>query len=175
VLARSERGLDQQQPIDLAHATKQIVQSHQADADRLNLRVDTDLQSSGINGDTRLIDRLLTNLVTNSVNHNSAGGHIEIACGTTAGGDAFIRVTNSGPVLDAAVLPRLLQPFQRGHTDPTSHSNGHGLGLSIVHAIAAAHGATLLADAPPTGGLDIRVEFPTARRDLPALQDIARR
>ena len=50
-------------------------------------------------------------------------------------------------------MERLLEPFQRLGADRTAPSDGHhGLGLSIVRAVATAHEATLLAEARPEGG-----------------------
>lgn len=53
-----------------------------------------------------------------------------------------------------------MQPFRRLDTDRTAQSPGHGLGLSIVAAIAAAHEATLDIDAKRNGGLHLNVGFP---------------
>jgi signal transduction histidine kinase len=53
----------------------------------------------------------------------------------------------------------LLNPFQR--LDRTADDGHHGLGLSIVQSIAAAHSADLTVRALPEGGLAIRVLFPT--------------
>ncbi|HYZ29301.1 MAG TPA: ATP-binding protein, partial [Thermoleophilaceae bacterium] len=63
---------------------------------------------------------------------------------------------------------RLLEPFQRHGTDRTDHSDGLGLGLSIVTAIATAHGATLAARAQPEGGLVLEVEFLSVAGGRPA-------
>ncbi len=57
-------------------------------------------------------------------------------------------------------LDRLQQPFQRLGAARTSHGDGHGLGLSIVHAIATAHGATLSVHSQAAGGLHVTVRFP---------------
>ena len=62
-------------------------------------------------------------------------------------------------MVPATEIDRLFQPFQR--LDPRRmHKNGHGLGLSIVRAIAAAHGATITAQPVAGGGLSISVIFP---------------
>ncbi|HZE31266.1 MAG TPA: ATP-binding protein [Actinoallomurus sp.] len=53
---------------------------------------------------------------------------------------------------------RLFEPFQR--LDRTRVDDHHGLGLSIVRAIAIAHDATLTANARPQGGLSIEIHFP---------------
>jgi signal transduction histidine kinase len=63
-------------------------------------------------------------------------------------------------VLPAGEVSRLFQPFQRLDPARTHHKNGHGLGLSIVKAIAAAHRATITAQPAPAGGLCVEVTFP---------------
>jgi signal transduction histidine kinase len=53
-----------------------------------------------------------------------------------------------------------VQPFQRARTNRTDHSDGHGLGLSIVHAIATAHDAVLTLGGRPDGGLRVEIGVP---------------
>jgi signal transduction histidine kinase len=74
-----------------------------------------------------------------------------------------LSVTNSGPVIPPAEIGRLFQPFQRLGPRPARRDGGHGLGLSIVRAIATAHGATATARALPAGGLAVDVTFPPPR------------
>ncbi len=69
-------------------------------------------------------------------------------------------MTSSGQVVPAADVDRLFQPFQRLGPRPARHDGGHGLGLSIVRAIATAHAATITAQPRPGGGLAIDVTFP---------------
>jgi signal transduction histidine kinase len=73
-----------------------------------------------------------------------------------------LEVTNAGPAIPADHVQRLLQPFQRLGTDRVGSGNGHGLGLSIVAAIARAHDAALRVQPGPVGGLDVEVTFPPA-------------
>jgi signal transduction histidine kinase len=68
---------------------------------------------------------------------------------------------NSGQVIPAAEVDRLFQPFQRLGARPARRDGGHGLGLSIVRAIATAHGAAIGARARPDGGLAIDLTFPS--------------
>ena len=72
----------------------------------------------------------------------------------------MLSVTNTGPVIPPREVDRLFQPFQRLDGRRAHHNNGHGLGLSIVQAIATAHGATVTASAPPDGGLSVEITFP---------------
>ena len=113
-------------------------------------------------GDPRLAERLAANLVDNALNHNAAHGHIDVAT-QTRDGRAVLTVVNSGPVVPPAEADRLLRPFQRLGTDRTGHRTGLGLGLSIVQAIAAAHGATLAIHPRPGGGLRAEVIFTAPR------------
>jgi signal transduction histidine kinase len=73
-----------------------------------------------------------------------------------------VSVVNTGPVIPPDQVDLLFQPFHRLRSRRTS--NGHGLGLSIVHAMATAHGATVTAQALPRGGLAIDVVFPPPGR-----------
>ena len=59
-------------------------------------------------------------------------------------------------------LASLLRPFQRLGVDRTSQDGGHGLGLSIVDAIATAHHAALTIHAQDAGGLRVEVRFKVA-------------
>jgi signal transduction histidine kinase len=78
-------------------------------------------------------------------------------------GRVVLTVANTGPTVPPGEVARLLQPFQRlGAGRTAAHGEGHGLGLSIVQAIATAHGATLAVHPQPQGGLRIEVAFPLA-------------
>ncbi len=79
-------------------------------------------------------------------------GWVRVLTGA-AGGVATLRVTNSGPVVPADEVERLLQPFQRAGPKSASAARSLGLGLSIVAAIAASHDAELAVTPVPGGGL----------------------
>jgi signal transduction histidine kinase len=101
----------------------------------------------------------VANLVDNAVRHNLPGGWVKVAT-TMTGGRAIIRVSNTGAVIPPYELDRLFQPFQQLGHERIRHGEGHGLGLAIVRAIAAAHKAAVTAAARPEGGLDLEVSFP---------------
>jgi signal transduction histidine kinase len=63
-------------------------------------------------------------------------------------------------VVPPGEVTRLFEPFQQLDGQRARLSAGHGLGLAIVAAIAAAHDATLDASPRTEGGLDITVRFP---------------
>jgi signal transduction histidine kinase len=160
-LARSQRGLDRREPIDLAALAAEVALARQQEAELRGLRISTSLGPAPALGDGRLAERLVANLVDNAVRHNVACGLVEISTATWAG-HAVLSVSNTGPVIPPDHLRRLFLPFQRGGADRTGGRDGLGLGLSIVAAIAEAHGAWLQAHALAGGGLIVRAGFPQA-------------
>jgi signal transduction histidine kinase len=158
-LAQGQRGLDQREPADLAVITDEVLRTNQAEADRRRLHLDVELEAATISGDRRLIARLVSNLVQNAIRHNIPHGDVHIRVGARAG-KAYLAVANTGPVVPAGEVERLLQPFQRLAPDRLGRREGFGLGLSIVAAIASAHDAALEVRPGEHGGLDVQVRFP---------------
>jgi signal transduction histidine kinase len=153
-LAGSERGIARTEPFDLAEVAATVV---------AEVKIDARIGPAPAEGDPRLAESLVANLVANAVRHNVPGGWASIET-ETAGGRAVLRVSNSGPVIPPAEVDRLFRPFQRLGDERVRRQGGHdgglGLGLAIVRAIAVAHGAEITANARPEGGLDIEVSFP---------------
>jgi signal transduction histidine kinase len=162
-LASSEAGPGQREPLDLAAITSAALAVPRPEISRLGLNVHADLQPAILDGDPLLVQQLVTNLIDNAVRHNTSGGDIQITTGTTSG-HAALSVTNSGQVIVPTDVDRLFQPFQRLGPRPARRDGGHGLGLSIVRAIATAHAATITAQPQPGGGLAIDVTFHPSTR-----------
>jgi signal transduction histidine kinase len=158
-LARSQRGLDRREPVDLAALTGEVVLARRREAEIRGISVTASLDPALALGDARLAERLVANLVDNALRHNVTPGTIEVSTGTWAD-RAVVSVSNTGPVIPQDDLARLVLPFQRSGADRTGIRDGLGLGLSIVAAIAEAHGAWLQANALPGGGLAVQAGFP---------------
>jgi signal transduction histidine kinase len=158
-LSRSQRGLDNHQPVDLAAITATATAA--TAADHGGLALETTIRPAHTTGNPRLVERLVANLLNNAVQHNVDGGHIELAT-DTRDGRAVLTIANTGPKIPAGELDRIFQPFQRLGTTRTTGTNGLGLGLSIVQAIADAHDATVSTTAPDDGGLHVQISFPAA-------------
>lgn len=156
-LASSESGLDHREPVNLAEIADTVLRDRNG-SKNVGLHFEAALEAAFINGDPRLLERLVANLVDNAITHNVECGRVQVSTGSKDGGTA-LTVTNTGPVVPAAEVDRLFQPFQRLSPDRI-HRRGHGLGLSIVRAIATAHCATISAHPSPEGGLSIEIDFP---------------
>jgi signal transduction histidine kinase len=158
-LASSESGLSGHEPVDLATTVAAALVHLQPEVDQLGIHVDEATRPAPLEGDPLLVERLVANLLSNAVRHNVVDGRVEVRTGVMEG-RAVLSVTNTGPLIPAAEVDRLFQPFQRLDPRRAHYSDGHGLGLSIVRAIAAAHDAGISAHPMPDGGLSVSVIFP---------------
>jgi signal transduction histidine kinase len=158
-LARGERGLERRQSVDLAVLAGDVLEERAGEIDSRGLRRHTALDPAHVQGDPRLLERLVANLIDNAIRHNLASGGIDVSVTTTAGA-AVLSVANDGLVIPVEELERLRAPFERLGGARTGSGDGYGLGLSIVHAIVAAHEAQLTISARPEGGLVVEVRFP---------------
>jgi len=166
-LASSQGGLGERETVDLADVTGEVMLAARPEAARRGLSVEVATKRASLLGDKVLVRRLLANLVDNAMRHNVVGGKIEVGIGTRDG-RTVLAVANTGPDVPPEVVDRLFQPFLRLDERRVRHDSGHGLGLSIVDAIATAHGAKTTARARPGGGLLIEVAFPPVPVELPS-------
>jgi signal transduction histidine kinase len=160
-LAQGQRGIDHHERLDLARIAGEVMHAHEGQAAAKGLELDLSLKPAPVSGDRRLIERLVSNLIQNAILHNTPNGDAIVHVESRAG-SATLMVANSGPLVPAGEVERLLQPFQRLSPDRVGPRGGLGLGLSIVASVAAAHDATLGVHPRATGGLGVEVRFPPA-------------
>ena len=109
-----------------------------------------------VHGDRDLLFQALANLLDNAIKYTPHGG--EIALRARSVDDAIeITVADSGPGIPAPLRDKVLQRFYR--IDASRSEPGHGLGLSLVQAVAQLHAAELrLEDAAPGLRVVLRLE-----------------
>ncbi|HWF55767.1 MAG TPA: ATP-binding protein [Solirubrobacteraceae bacterium] len=159
-LAGSERGLEVRQRTDIGALATPIAERPRPELDQHQIELETHLEAAITEGDPALIERLIANLVDNAVRHNIDGGRVEIS--TRQQGDrALLIVENTGQLIAPEEIETMFEPFRRLGPARTGTDQGqHGLGLSIVRAIADAHSAEIDAHPRPGGGLSMTVAFP---------------
>ncbi|MGH3775747.1 MAG: sensor histidine kinase [Pseudonocardiaceae bacterium] len=159
VLARTEGStLRAREPADLAVLAVAALRIVTPEARSRGLQMTTRMAPALTVGDPPLLERVVGNLVENAVRHNVSGGWVAV-CTDGAGQRATLQVSSSGEVVAPGEVTALFEPFHRGGVARTSH-DGAGLGLSIVHAVVAAHGGTVHAEPVPGGGLTVTVHLP---------------
>jgi signal transduction histidine kinase len=164
VLARAQhRSMPGRAVLPLDYMVGSALASRAAAIDAMALTVqDTSGQGGAwVAGSQALLTRLVENVLDNAVCHNTPGGWVTITT-RVDNGSAQLTVENGGEVLDPEQVAELSQPFRRLAGDRLGTDSGSGLGLSIVAAIAEAHGGVLDLQARPAGGLRVRVSLPAA-------------
>lgn len=115
-------------------------------------------------GDRELVAQAMANLIDNAVKYTPDGGAIALRARVTQSEQIEISVTDTGPGIPVDDRARVLERFVR--LDRSRNKPGVGLGLSLVHAIAEVHNATLSLDDGPGSvdgsgpGLRIALTFP---------------
>jgi two-component system sensor histidine kinase PilS (NtrC family) len=115
-----------------------------------------------IHADRHQINQVLLNLLQNSADAMPEGGGIEINAQFLLNGDDGFRkspvmcisVTDSGTGLEPETAQRIFEPFW------TNKSEGTGLGLAVSYRIIEAHGGSISAESPATGGCRFTILLP---------------
>ncbi len=117
--------------------------------------IETRVRADRFRGDRIKLRQALRNLVANAIQAQPDGGRVEVEI-TGDASSVELRVHDAGPGLAPAVRGRAGEPFL------TTRAEGTGLGLALVHAIAAVHGGRfeILGTPGPLGGADARLRIP---------------
>jgi signal transduction histidine kinase len=155
-LAKSERpDFLSLEPVDLTRLTEDLFEKIRALGDR-NWRADR-VGRGIVVADRQRLTQAITQLAHNAVQHTSPGA--EIAVGSEVrGGDARLWVRDTGAGIAHGDLDRIFDRFARGHQKRASE--GAGLGLSIVRAIAEAHGGRVEAQSVVGTGSTFTIVIP---------------
>ncbi len=106
-------------------------------------------------GDARLLSRVLSNLLGNSVEALGGGGAIRLSA-RPHGGGVEVAVEDDGPGVAPEILPRLFDPYF------SAKSGGTGLGLAIAKKIVEEHGGSIAAENLVPAGLRVRFDLSAA-------------
>ena len=139
-LARADRGerAADLAPVSLAAEARRVAEYYEATLEEsgVHLRCAGDATVAANAG---LVRRALANLISNAIKATPRGGEIVLTCSASPAG-ARVEVGNPGPPIPPTDLPRIFDRFFRSSQARAPRSEGHGLGLAIVRAIARMHG-----------------------------------
>jgi signal transduction histidine kinase len=171
-LSRAQNGaLPQPTTISLAGLVSAAIEACAEEIAEQQLTVELRLEEVQVAGSEPLLARMVENVVDNAVRHNERCGWISAE---TRGDGETVRavLANGGARLEETMVQELGQPFRRLAADRTGSQSGFGLGLSIVAAIAEAHGGTLRLDPLAEGGLQVLLELPRAPAQTVAAETV---
>ncbi len=157
--AAGDAGRHKPAAADMIAATRNVVvaQGHRALERDIDLTLDGPESAAGVPGEARMFGELVANLLDNALRYTPAFGAVAVRLGLDGEG-LRLRVADTGPGIPEAERGRV---FERFYRIPGSPGDGSGLGLSIAHEIAQAHGARLELSAPRNGtGLVVDVLVP---------------
>ena len=160
LLARLDEGRPlEREPLELHELVGEAVETAQAvDPGR---PLDFGSEPASIVGDRDRLRQIVDNLLANVRAHTPAGApaHVRVR---RDDGFAVIEVEDTGPGLEPEQAERVFERFYRADHSRARASGGVGLGLSIVAAVAEAHGGTVSAASEPGKGATFRITLPLA-------------
>jgi two-component system heavy metal sensor histidine kinase CusS len=108
--------------------------------------------------DTRLLTRVLENLVSNAIRHSPKGARVLMEA-STEGIHHLVTVHNNGPAIDVGVRVSLFEKYRQG-SDASSRNTGWGLGLYFCSVAVAAHGGQIAVEDVPGWNTSFVVRLP---------------
>ena len=163
LLARLDEGRAlRKEPVRLDLVVSEAVETaHAVDPKR---EIGLEAEDVVVLGDHDRLRQIVDNLLANVRAHTPADTPVRVLVGRQ-NGSAVIEVTDQGPGMSAEEIGRVFERFYRADLTRSRSSGGVGLGLSIVSAVAAAHGGTVEAHSVPGGGATFRILLPLEQRE----------
>ena len=155
-VSRVEAGVlaPQKQTVDLKQICRQVVGTLQSVAEQKKLQLDSSVPEMKVWADPKLLQRVITNLVSNAIKFTEEGF---VRIGASEDEKCYrITVQDSGIGMSAQEIKGLFQKYHQIHADKP----GYGLGLFISRQIAQAHGGTLDVVSQPGQGSTFTLTLP---------------
>lgn len=166
LLARLDSGRPlEQSPVDLSRLLLEAVDDARVVDGERRWQLHIPDAPVTITGDEQRLHQAITNLLTNASRHTPAGTVVTVSLDVPAheaSDEVGVRVHDNGPGIPADLNGRVFERFTRGDTARTREAGGAGLGMSLVQAIATAHGGTVAVKSAP-GDTTFSLILPTHR------------
>jgi two-component system OmpR family sensor kinase len=158
LLARLDEGRPlERRSVELEDVVREAVETARTvDPDRT---IELDTQEAVVLGDAHRLRQMVDNLLGNTRAHTPEDSPVSVSV-ATVNGNAVISVQDSGPGMTADEQERVFERFYRADPSRSRASGGIGLGLSIVSAVAEAHGGEVSVRSEPGNGSTFEVSLP---------------
>jgi len=149
---------------DITELTKQICEKHKIQADKKNQVLECYITSTvpNVYGDRDGIERVITNIITNSIKYTQEGGNIKVYVGAVYD-DAYIKIIDNGIGIPKEDLPRVFERFYRVDKARSREMGGTGLGLPIAKEIIEANGGSIDMKSEIGKGTEVIIKVPLER------------
>ena len=152
----------QREPLDLRAELLRIHDYFEMLAEDAGVRLAVDAPPLALHADPILLQRAVSNLVSNAIRHTPAGGEVRLAARNAGEGpDAGVELTvsNTGPGIAPEHLGRIFDRYYRADAARSGQPYSAGLGLSIVRAIMTLHGGSVRVDSVPGASTTFSLRF----------------
>ena len=147
--------------LELADEARQVAEFLQIAATERGMRIEVRGEGQVL-ADRRLVQRAITNLLTNSIRHGLERSPVSVVV-FRQGADLILEVSNLATPIEARHLDRLFDRFYRVDHARAREHGGTGLGLAIVRAIMQLHAGDVGAESQPDGHVRFWLRFPALR------------
>ena len=160
----------QLKPVDAAELIREnlVFNSILANKKHAKLRFECDETPVLLNLDSRRIEQVLNNLISNALKFSDPGSTITVTMRSDAE-QATIAVADQGQGIAPDELGKLFKPFSVTRTKSTANEKSTGLGLAIVRRIVQAHGGQIRVESQLGRGSTFLVSLPLAAPDVKCL------
>ena len=148
--------------IDLAPMAEEVLVDLTPLAQKNGITLTQTGENVQLTGSDVLLYRVLFNLTENAIKYNRTGGSVELSV-EQEGGQAAIRVRDTGPGIAEEYRDSIFQPFFRVDKSRSRAMGGVGLGLALVQEIVRLHGGTVRVEQSADTGTTILVTLPVGK------------
>lgn len=129
------------------------------------MRIEAELCPVTVSADPLQLERVITNIMGNSLKYKEAEQGLLRICLTKDGGSCTLSFDDDGPGVPDEALPHLFEAFYRSDPARQNPQKGSGLGLAIAESIVRRAGGKISAEKSGLGGLRIEIKLPCEEDD----------
>ena len=164
--AQSNRLLLHVEPINMAKAVHKVIGSVQRQSSKHKFIADLPKKLPPVSADQLRLERILYNLLENSVKYSPEGSEITVSAKRDAG-HLVISVSDQGPGISKEDQAKLFKPFQQLGNPMLDHTKGAGLGLLVCRRLVEAHGGRIWVESEPGHGASFRFTLEASTKNGP--------
>jgi heavy metal sensor kinase len=167
MISKTEAGVDHltREKIDLAGVVQVACRLFEPTAEDKGITLSYDVTGRcHFIGDSRMIQRMLSNLLDNAIKYTPSGGSVNVSV-KEVDAQVVVSIKDTGIGISPRDLPHIFERFYR--CDQSRSQSGIGLGLSLARAIARAHGGDITAMSSPNQGSTFAITLPKSLASHP--------
>ena len=162
--SRTGRLSVRREPVDLSLIVRNSVVAAEPAAEERGVNLDSRVRGGLVAvGDEERLGQALDNLIGNALKFTPAGGRVRVEL-AAVGDAARVEVADTGGGVPAGEQTRLFERFYRADSSRRPAVHGLGIGLSVVRAVAEAHGGTATVRSTEGAGAEFTLEVPLGER-----------